>query len=735
MQGLEKNLKSLKLIDSSNYFSNKKNFTSLETLKNHLNIVAPKLKTKPTGFLLRAADIKTPKVTVIIPCYNTQAYINQCIDSVLTQSIDSIELIIVDDCSSDETLTTLLRYAQQDSRISLVTLAKQSGSPGRARNIGMTLARAPYIYFLDSDDWLDSHTLENLFKTAQSNDSEICFLSGFMNHLGDKLTKRYYKKPISDQNSHLMGFHESFMLWDKLWSTTFLKSNKLKVAHTSASEELLFILKAYYLARKTSVSTGNYGYNYRRLNDSSITKNIRSNAYPSFEFQAWRLVDDWLEDNTVTDAYRRIVALRKILSFNYALSIVHIQHRNKFISEISGYLASTLDDGVRSIAQELNYLDQVENFSNLVPSVSGPAVKSSARRANNILFGPDWSSSNPYQKLLYKSIRAVHGNYATGFSPRQLTKEYLSQKSGTNGILHLHWLHPFYDGAKKNSAKEFITTLTHAKNLGYKLVWTAHNIMPHDISEASEPTHTYVRQAVLDLCDAVITHDHRTMTALEERFKFDSKKCVIAPHGLYEKTLPDKPAVKTAVRDTLGIARDRFTVLLAGRIRGYKGIERAINIFLNGKRSITDSCTLVIAGYPDDVAIDEKIQLAAALNCEIKYVRGAISDEDLEALFIASDICLLPYEKSSTSGLAFLSISYKTPLITSKLPAFEQFIQDGMGLWADTDEGLERAIEYASSSFYTNSFRTIFSALNDESTSHLEWTSIVKLPAYSRIFK
>lgn len=735
MQSIEKILKPLKISDITSLFSNKKLFDNLEAIKLYISNLSPKAKTKPDGFLVCKASIAQPKITVIVPCYNTGNYLFQCINSVLAQSINTIELILVDDSSTDDTLLNLLNYAYNDNRITVVTLSKQSGSPGKARNIGMTLARAPYIYFLDSDDWLEYNTLENLVTTAEANKSEICFLSGFMNHLGEKCNKRYYKKPISDPSSHLMGFHESFMLWDKLWATDFLRKNKLKVAHTSASEELLFILKAYYLAQSTSVSTGNYGYNYRRLNDASITKNIRSVSYPSFEFDAWKLVDDWLSKTKVSENYLTIVKLRKVLSFNYALSIVNEQHRDRFISEISQYMSGVVSAEVRKIAKELNYLEQVDKFSNVIPSSLNEVNHATKSRTNNILFGPDWSNSNPYQALLYRALKETYGNYATGFSPSQLTKGYLDSKAGTSSIIHLHWLHPFYDASNIKTAHVFIETLMHAKQLNYKIVWTAHNLMPHDISLESEPVHLLVRQAVLDLCDSIIAHDHRTLLALAEKFNVDNQKCHVAPHGLYKKTLPDKPAVKSAVRQHLGIGRERFTLLLAGRIRGYKGIERAINIFLNGKKYLRESCTLIIAGHPDDKAIDERIQVAAKLSNEIKYVRGNISDEELEALFIASDICLLPYEKSATSGLAFLSISYKTPLITSKLPAFESFVNEGMALWGADEQELENAIEYAKNAHQHNSLNLIFSALNDDNLEHLKWTSIMKLPAYSETFK
>jgi glycosyltransferase involved in cell wall biosynthesis len=735
MQSIEKNLKSLKISDVTSLFSNRKTFDHSEAIKSYISNLAPKAKIKPDGFLLRRANISQPKVTVIVPCYNTGKYIFQCIDSILSQTLESIEIILVDDSSTDDTLHNLMSYAYEDNRINLVVLSKQSGSPGKARNIGMTLARAPYIYFLDSDDWLEDNTLENLSKVADANQSEICFLSGFINHLEEKCTKRYYKKPISDPQSHLIGFHESFMLWDKLWSAAFLKKNKLKVAHTSASEELLFILKAYYFAKRISVSTGNYGYNYRRLNESSITKNIRSVAYPSFEFEAWKLVDDWVSNTSISKEYLKIVALRKVLSFNYALSIVNDQHREKFMVEISEYMKGILDDEVLKIAKELNYSEQVEKFSSIIPSSSSKEKIASHSPAKNVLFGPDWSSSNPYQALLYKAIKETHGNYATGFSPAQLTKEYLDSKSKTSRILHLHWLHPFYDASNIKTVHLFIETLAHARKLGYTLVWTAHNLMPHDITPEVEPAHLMVRQAVLDMFDTIITHDKKTLSALAEKFSVDINKCHIAPHGLYKRTLPDKPAVRSAVRQHLGIDRERFTVLLAGRIRGYKGIERALNIFLNGRKFLTQSCTLIVAGHPDDKEIDAQIQAAAISDSQIKYVRGNISDEELEALFIASDICLLPYEKSATSGLAFLSISYKTPLITSKLPAFESFVKEGMALWGSNEQEIENAIEYARNACQNKSLDLIFSALNDDNLQDLQWTSIVRLPAYSKTFK
>ena len=387
------------------------------------------------------------------------------------------------------------------------------------------------------------------------------------------------------------------------------------------------------------------------------------------------------------------------------------------------------------MAHKLDYTSQIEDLQNSIPGlnlISGDL--STHEKSGNILFGPDWSSSNPYQKLLYKSLRKTYNIYATGFSPRQLTTEYLNAKRATSSILHLHWLHPFYDGSAVESAENFISIIKYAKRLGYTIVWTAHNIMPHEMDTITESNHLLVREAVIDACDTIIVHDQRAGEALRQKFSHAAEKISIAPHGLYEKTQYKSPSLKKSIKSELGIKNERFTVLLAGRIRGYKGIERAIDIFTNGPLKLLETCTLIIAGYPDDENIDTQIKAAASSFENIKYVRGSISDTDLETLFIASDVCLLPYEKSATSGLAFLSISYNTPMITSKLPAFEQFVSNGMALCASSNEEMESAIYFASKAFYSNDLDHLFHAVSNGDMSELEWDSIVKRPAFSQLF-
>ncbi|MDD2425860.1 MAG: glycosyltransferase [Bacteroidales bacterium] len=112
-----------------------------------------------------------PKVSVIIPAYNTAPYLVEAVDSVLNQTLKNFEVIIVDDGSTDNTLEIIQNYAQKDSRIKYYHQKNQGQSV--ARNLAMSASRGEYIYFMDSDDILVRNALEYCYKTASENGLDL----------------------------------------------------------------------------------------------------------------------------------------------------------------------------------------------------------------------------------------------------------------------------------------------------------------------------------------------------------------------------------------------------------------------------------------------------------------------------------------------------------------------------------------------------------------------------------
>ena len=113
-----------------------------------------------------------PKISVIIPVYNTEKYIKKCLDSVINQTLNDIEIICVNDCSSDNSLLILKEYAKKDDRVKLIDLPQNQGA-GDAKNAGLKIAQGEYIGFVDSDDYIDLNYYEELYKKAKENDADI----------------------------------------------------------------------------------------------------------------------------------------------------------------------------------------------------------------------------------------------------------------------------------------------------------------------------------------------------------------------------------------------------------------------------------------------------------------------------------------------------------------------------------------------------------------------------------
>lgn len=115
---------------------------------------------------------KLPKVSVIIPVYNTEKYLKKCLDSVCNQTLQDIEIICINDCSQDNCLEILKAYALSDTRVRIIDFKENRGA-GAARNAGIEAAQGEYIGFVDSDDFIDLDFYEKLYNSGTKTKANV----------------------------------------------------------------------------------------------------------------------------------------------------------------------------------------------------------------------------------------------------------------------------------------------------------------------------------------------------------------------------------------------------------------------------------------------------------------------------------------------------------------------------------------------------------------------------------
>lgn len=112
-----------------------------------------------------------PKISVIIPVYNTEKYLSKCLDSIINQTLKDIEIIVVNDGSTDSSQTIIDLYTSKDSRI--LSIVKTNGGLSDARNFGIDSSKGDYLTFIDSDDYVDKHMFEDMYNISQKHQSDI----------------------------------------------------------------------------------------------------------------------------------------------------------------------------------------------------------------------------------------------------------------------------------------------------------------------------------------------------------------------------------------------------------------------------------------------------------------------------------------------------------------------------------------------------------------------------------
>lgn len=198
------------------------------------------------------------KISIIIPVYNSEKYLSRCIDSVINQTYKDLEVILINDGSTDDSLNVLKTYESLDNRI--VIIDQKNQGVAKTRNKGLQKATGDYIMFIDNDDFLDTDYIETMYQGIEDNDIVV---SGYKRVTNNKIL---LNKIIKNNG---FGIYENVAPWGKLIKKDYLIKNDIKFFSYPIGEDIIFNLKLYSLTNKIFV-IDNSNYNWY-FNDSSVS--------------------------------------------------------------------------------------------------------------------------------------------------------------------------------------------------------------------------------------------------------------------------------------------------------------------------------------------------------------------------------------------------------------------------------------------------------------------------------
>lgn len=293
-----------------------------------------------------------------------------------------------------------------------------------------------------------------------------------------------------------------------------------------------------------------------------------------------------------------------------------------------------------------------------------------------ILASPAFSNEkvNPYNALLYKEINAIEPAVSEYSHKKALLEKF--------DILHFHWPDGFINPPRLLKAWQrvmlFVLIIISAKLKGTKVVWTVHNIRPHDAA------HPKLSQAVMDWfveqCDGLIFMSEESRKVFFEFYQLPiATPNVIIPHGHYRNSYP--AAINQSLAKTqLGLPTDKHVLLSFGMIKPYKNIDALIEAF---NQAELENYLLVVAGSADSAELATKLIEIKGDNANIHLFLKFIPDDELHWYFSAADIVVLPYKAILNSGALLLALSFNKPVIAPAIGAFMSLQKELGPQWID----------------------------------------------------
>lgn len=262
--------------------------------------------------------MEQPKVSVIVPVYNVEKYLRKCLDSIGGQTLRELEILCIDDGSTDDSRNILKEYAQKDKRIQILT--QENAGAGAARNHGMRVAKGKYLSFLDSDDFFEKDMLEKAYLLAEQDQADFVVYKSDQYHTEDD---KFVQVDWVVHQSEIPPYHpfnyrqmtcnvfKVFVgwAWDKLYRRDFVEQHELKFQEQRTTNDMLFVFSALLLAKKIAVVPEILAHQ-RRDSKASLSK-TRENSWKCFYYALSALKDRMIREGLYQELERDFI--------NYAL--------------------------------------------------------------------------------------------------------------------------------------------------------------------------------------------------------------------------------------------------------------------------------------------------------------------------------------------------------------------------------------------------------------------------------
>lgn len=321
------------------------------------------------------------KVSIIVPIYNMEQYLNRCLESIINQTYENIEIILINDGSKDNSLEICKNYAKKDNRIMIID-QKNSGVSS-ARNSGLDKATGEYLAFVDPDDWIDKDGIEKMVDFELKQKCDIAFFDYKINNeiqKSEKVNLEYTKETKDEFIKLLISGDVPGYLWRLLIKKDITKKIKFKLDLPMA-EDLVFILEI--LKNANSINKSNEAYYNYFLTENSITRG--SQKYIK------NLHNTFMLNKYINDIYKEYE------------NIANTKH----ISEIGLYLLKMHRDGYEEniIKEEFDFLVNDKKYKEMKQNYDQDKLSKTDKNIMKFIEKNNYNQMIKYfEKLIKKSV-------------------------------------------------------------------------------------------------------------------------------------------------------------------------------------------------------------------------------------------------------------------------------------------------------------------------------------------